>query len=203
MQNVAAPAALKWSKWSLELVGHTRGLVTTTGDGRAAEGQGARWRLSLDVVPMKTADALAVRAWLHSLRGRSGTCLIHLLPYIGGPGGLASAGSGTLNATAAAASRTVVVSSVVHGAFQEGRLLYAGSATAGAGQLFRIVGVSSSGNIHTCTVEPAVRVAIASGQVAYGGSGMATRWRLAGDSPAIPMTNLHSLPFTLELEEAY
>ena len=227
MQNAPAPAALKWSTWTLALAGHTRGVAGIAGAGQLAAGQGSRWRLSLGIVPMAANDALATRAWLHSLRGRSGSAVIQLLPkQLTGPvsssrliiftdGTPFSDGtgfetitsynggtSGVIN-SALAAGATSGVFNVNDGAMPVvGDLAYIGSAIAGAGQLVRLTAVSAAGNLVTASFLPALRAAYAAGEVVAAGT-VFGRWRLAGEVPAVPLVNGRSLAFNIDLEEAY
>lgn len=194
MQNQTAPAALKITNWTPTLAAHTRGGPgdNATLGGRQA-GAGTRWLLNIDVAPLRVADALAVRAWLHSLRGRAGTCVLTV------PGDLAGAGdgTGTLTSGVAIGDTTLTVTGATAGALIAGNLMHIATATAGTGQLLRIVSVAGS----TVTFRPALRAAyLATESLTFGA--VAARWRVV-DTPAIPLRNGRSAGFSIELEEAY
>ena len=224
MLYARAPLALKIQKWTLTLVGHTRGVVGQSGAGQTAEGDGARWRFSASIPAMALADARAARAWLHSLRGQSGTCLVRV------PGRMLTLtppalnddndsttltdddgttlltdddladtdGTGVTSAASAAGDTTATITNATTGALVAGTLAYIGVPGEGTGQLVRVVSVAST----TITFQPKLRAAAAAGtRVAFGR--VFGHWRLAGDPPEIPFVNSRSLPFVLELEEAY
>jgi hypothetical protein len=194
MQNQAAPAALKITNWTPTLAAHTRG---GPGDNAALggrqEGAGTRWLLNIDIAPLRIADALAVRAWLHSLRGRAGTCVLTV------PGDLAGAGNGTgtLTGNVAAGDTSLTVTGATAGALIVGNLMHIADASAGEGQLLRIVTVAGS----SVTFRPALRSAyLATETLTFGA--VAARWRIV-DVPAIPLRNSRSVGFSIDLEEAY
>lgn len=195
MQDVEAPAALRYNGWQLAIHGHTRAAGAAS---RIGAGRGASWRLRLDVVPMRTADALQVRAWLHALRGRSGSAIITLpgqAQMAAGPypedATATLASSASANATAVTLAGLSPAGTVVPGV-----LLRIGSAP--TGQLVRATSVAGA----VVTFQPALRAARAAGTAVAVGR-VAARWRLAGETPAVPLVRSRSLPFSIEFEEAW
>ena len=73
MRDATWPAAAKIRNWSLAITAHSRGDTGTGGHYAFERGPGAMWTGRLDVPPMCSEDAAEFRAFLHSLRGRSGT----------------------------------------------------------------------------------------------------------------------------------
>lgn len=224
MRYARAPLALKIQKWNLTLVGHTRGLVGPENAGQVAEGDGARWRLSVSIPAMSAADARTVRAWLHSMRGQAGSCVFRV------PGNMLTTvppalnddddatallddddatvltdddtapgdGTGVTTAAAIVGATSVAITNATTGALVAGTLAYIGDPGSGTGQLVRVVSVSGT----TITFQPKLRAAVSAGtRVAFGR--VFGHFRLAGDVPEIPFVNSRSQPFQIELEEAY
>jgi hypothetical protein len=192
MQNVAWPIAAKVSEWSLTIEAHSRGGEGRGGHYAYERGAGARWRGSLEVLPMATADACAFRAFLHSLRGKSGTFL-WAIPAA------SAAISGTLTASASAGAETITVSSAVSGAVQcgPGAFLVVGDLTT-TGQLVRVTGKAGS----VLTIRPRLRAAYASGAAVSVGR-VRGRFRLDQETPAVPLTGHRSHAVELDIAEAY
>lgn len=189
MLNQAWPSAAKVDEWSLLIEGHTRGAASREGAATWSRGQGAHWVGRLSVLPMITADALKFRAFLHSLRGRSGS---FLLPIPGVQG--VTLGSRTLAADIAADASSLTLSSS-HASFVAGAYFTLG-ALGTDGQLLRVVSVSGT----TVTFRPRARVAFTAGAAISVGpvSGL---FRLAESTPAIPLRVGRSASFGFAIEE--
>lgn len=67
------PVAAKYTGPELTVFAHSRGGTGRGGHYGYERGKGAAWSGRLGVTSMRTADALTFRAFLHSLRGRSGS----------------------------------------------------------------------------------------------------------------------------------
>lgn len=190
MRNLTLPAAFKSVSWSVSVAGHTRGAPTREGAGVYARGSGARIVGQFVAAPMATAEALAVRAFFHRLRGRAGTFFAPI------PGTGTITGTATVDTTAAAGASSVVLTGVSGLTIAPGMWAVIGDLTAG-GQMVRVVSVSGS----TIDVRPRLRAAQASTTAVTFGrvSGL---FRLSDRVPMISMRNGRSAGFTVEFEEA-
>ncbi len=184
MRNQTWPAAARIADWSLAITAHSRGDTGAGGHYEFERAPGASWAGSFTVPPMSTANALAFRAFLHSLRGRSGTFSIAVPDR-------ATATTARTTATSAAAGATSLTLVDASGLQRGDNLLL-------AGQLFRIGAVSGG----AVTVRPRLRAAIAGGTAGTSGPVVAA-FRLAGDPPAVQLINGRSAAVQVEIEEAY
>lgn len=221
------PITTKISEWTTAVRAHSRGLSNLSGDYAFSRAPGASWFAAVSVPPMRTADALKFRAFLHSLRGKSGTFWFTppAVPptFIGqtctGVGGYAvysdctTYSDGTTHSDGHTGSAPTVygttaaiaadANSMVVTGFSSGRLVVGDMALIGSGaadqrQLVRITAVSGT----TLTFAPRARRAVASGEMVQIGA-VAALFRLAGQTPAVPLVVGRSEAMTLEIEEAY
>ena len=187
------PAAAKYSGPELAIVAHSRGGQGRGGHYAFVRGKGAAWAGRLGVVSLGLADAFAFRAFLHSLRGRSGSF------YLNMPAESSTPAVGALSATASAGASTLAVTSAIWGSAlcKAGAFLTVGDVSAG-GQLLRIVEVSGS----NLTVRPHLRAAQASGAAVVLGrcSGL---FRLDQETPIVPLIVGRSLPVEVRIAEVY
>ena len=219
MRNQTWPAAAKIRDWSLGIVAHSRGDTGAGGHYEFERGPGAKWSGTISVPPMTTANALAFRAFLHSLRGRSGTFYLTMPSHAiaadtctNRSSGLtrftdctrfsdgtqfsdawtatAFSLSGTLTSSADAGATSVKLSKI--GALAAGDTLLIG------GQLLRVISISG----FDVTVRPRLRSAVTGG-TAFSAGAVAGLFRLTTDAPIVPLVNGRSLDVTLEIEEAY
>lgn len=207
------------ARWTLAPSSHSRGHTGDTGHGSYERGPGARIVGTVDIPALCIADALKLRAFFHSLRGPYGTFYLLMprtsggtdantqAPYTDGTyfsdgttyhdlvGG--SGLSGLNAATAADADTITMYGAAPH--FVVGAWLVIGDVS-GTGQLVQIVSVSGS---TSCTVRPRLRSAQPSGANITYDTPVYGLFRLAGDVPIIPLINGRSLPFSVDIEEAY
>lgn len=181
------PAAAKLSRWAFTVSAHSRGLSGAGGHYRFERGGGARWTGNVQIAPMVTADALAFRAFLHSLRGRSGTFYFTL------PGRMSPI-STTLSASALADAATVQVSSASNIGLGDYMTVY----SIGGTQLVRVT--SKSGT--TLGIRPRLRAAASNGAAVEAGS-VTSVFRLAADAPNVACLQQRCREITLDIEEAY
>lgn len=215
MRDRTWPTAAKLQSWSLTITAHSRGGAGLGGHYRFERGPGARWQGSFTVVPMCTADALEFRAFLHSLRGRSGSFGIDVPsradagtdPCHGRTAGKTQYSdctdytdgtsytdlwilSDALAVAASAGDDTLELDSAAG--------LQAGDTIVAGGQLFRIVSVSGD----TLTVRPRVRADISDG-AAVARRPINATFRILTDAPIVPLIPGRSRETALEIEEFY
>ncbi len=221
MRGQTWPAAAKIREWTVGIVAHSRGDTGAGGHYEFERAPGAKWAGSISVPPMAASDAVAFRAFLHSLRGRSGSFYFTVPSRFSGlgacptrPGGKAvfydctkfsdgtpfsdtytgTGGSGTIAGTTTAnvAAGAAVIPVNDPTGLQVGDIIVVNS------QLLRITGISGS----DLTVRPRVRSAISSGATWVVGT-VSALFRLASDAPVVPIVNGRSLELSLDIEEAY
>jgi len=73
MRGLTWPVAAKIKEWTFSILAHSRGDTGASGHFAFDRGGGARWTGRISIPPMQSSDAVAFRAFLHALRGRSGT----------------------------------------------------------------------------------------------------------------------------------
>lgn len=219
MRAVPWPSVAKIAEHKLDIAPHYRGGESRYGHTSFEIGSGAHFAGVLSVVPMRSADALTFRAFLHSLRGQAGTFGLALY-YVGGalvpasPGGVSLPLTGvsgysdtteysdgteyadgtitetTLSALAAADAATVSVTSA--SGIAVGRIISIN------GQLCRVVSVDGT----TVGIRPRLRAAAASGALVTF-NGAVGLFRLDDETPAVPLIVGRSLPVQLKIREAY
>jgi hypothetical protein len=190
MAQFTAPEPIRKRSVSLQLVTPTRGgaggMVGTSG--RFEVRSGARFSYSFEIPSMLTTDALEVRAWLHALRGASNVALLKTPP---------SASGGATTASAANVGDTVItVASAAAAAVGNTFVVGDTSSAANFVQICRVVAVVGS----AVTFEPRLRSNIADATLITFGEAWA-RFRLDGDTPAVPLVPQRSEPFGLAFEE--
>lgn len=219
MRNREFPTFAKYTGDLPTVEAHSRGGRGEFGHYSFGKGGGARvtWRLNL--VAMATANALEMRAFLHSLRGSGGTFVMRMpAPRIAGgvSSGLQGYSDGTLHSDGTPFSDTVdssvmqvsagtssgVVASGASSVTVSGFTPVAGAwmtlATANGPQLVRVSSVSGS----TAEFRPALRAAVASGAQIHHGP-VTAAFRVIGNVPAVPLILTRSREFALDCEEAY
>lgn len=223
------PTSAKIVEREIGIEAHSRGVDQPGGASNHAIGTGARWVGGITVAAMVAATALSFRAFLHSLRGRSGSFMLPADSYLSATtsnpltstGGLAeytddyrfSDGTAYSDifaptfaplATAAAVGATVLeVNKIAGVTLVAGQWLYVEDPT-GATQLFRATAFSTGSTTWTITVRPRVRAALIAGSSVEFAS-ITAPFRLASDdTPAVPIVaGGRSLPVQIEIEEAY
>lgn len=210
MRNLALPAFVKFRDKTLGVAAHTRGLAEPGAAPRLTTGRGARWVGSLDIVPLVRAEAFALRAWLHRMRGQAGSFLLQLSePIVGdltrytdtttfSDGTTFDDNEGaTFLISDVAAGASVIVSTV---AVEIGTIVEIGD---GSGfQTVRIVGSSGSAPAVNLTVKPAIRRAMTGATITT--AGVRLPLRLAGEAPAVPIVpGGRSAGVRIDIEEAY
>jgi hypothetical protein len=212
------PTKAKVRTWTLAIAAHSRGDTGAGGHYSFERGPGAQWRGQLEIPPMCSADAVEFRAFLHSLRGRSGSF------YLPTPSrNVAGADpctnrttgrtqfsdctrftdgkqfddtwtggviSGTLTAAVAADAASFAVSSAT--GLQVGDFLLLNN------QLHRIVGISGT----TVSVRPRVRTAVANG-AAWQVGPVTALFRLMTEAPIVPLVPGRSTAVQIDVEEYY
>lgn len=210
MRSVSFPTFAKWRGGLPSVEAHSRGGAGLFGHEAYELAGGARVVWSFEVVSMKTSDALKFRAFLHSLRGSSGSFTIGLppanrsftvsaysddtlhsddTPYA--DGGAAYYGTTSASASSGANSMTVTGFTPTPGEWMQ-------VVTASGNQTVHVSGVSGS----TVTFRPAIRAAVASGAAVVFGAPPITM-RLIGATPVLSLVNGYSKPLTLDCEEFY
>jgi hypothetical protein len=217
MQYRQIPEVVRRSAGAPTIEAHSRGNVGSGGHYNFATAGGARVTWSMQIVPMCNADALRVRAWLHSLRGPSGGAWLTMptqrrpagavgyysddAPHSDGSGFADSASDGStvadrINGSAAAGATSLNLLDGGAASFLVGDWMAVDTTT--GRQIVRISGVSGV----TVSFRPALRAsALAFAAVRTGAIG--AQFRLVGNPPAVPLINGRSREFTLDLEEAY
>lgn len=228
MKLLLWPDGVKLTVDGLQIVAHSVGGAGLGGHAAFKAGPGARWAGSVSVHALCPLTACALRAMFNGLRGKSGTFTMEL-PEAGVSIGSVCPSSNGLTqfsdcttfsdgtrfsdsfkaganvsrlvsgtGTISVGSDALNVSSDVaaSGLFRDGAYAYIGS-PAGVGQLFRIVSVSGS----SAVVRPKARAAFSGQPLSVGA--VRAPFRLAGETPRIPLTVTKSLPFSVELEEVY
>jgi hypothetical protein len=208
------PAAARIVDGTPAVRAHSRGVVGRAGLAVFDRAPGARLEYDLTIAPMRSDDALAFRALLHSLRGNG----VVNVPAPTRPGFR----SAPLTASAARGAETLAVSTSAP--FAAGDLVQLATATGavtahtdatlftdatgytddppavGASiQTVRVVAAASN----TLTIRPRLRASAPSGTFVVG-HGVVVPMRLApGRVPSVPLVNGRSMPVTLSLQEAY
>lgn len=173
---------------------HSRGAEQPGGGQLYAIGGGARWTGDVTVNPMLAADAFKFRAFLHSLRGKSGSFMLPVDP--------GAALDSVLTATAAAGDDELTAEKPAGYTPVVGGWIFVGTAGAG-GQLFRIVAIADAGDDYTITVRPRARAAFAVDD-AVRWRGVTAPFRLVGATPEVAIIRGgYSTPLQLDIEEAY
>lgn len=181
-----APAALKYAEWLFYLEGRTRGTVRDRGEGVVKQGRGSRVRASVSVPAMSLANARAVRAWLHSLRGSAVPTLLRM-PHSFEPGAAVKSyfatGTGAADGSVIAAESDIAgLSAGMWLSLEDGR------------QTCVVLEVSGS----DITVAPALRFDF---DGIFGWGDVFGRFRLEDDTPAIPFATDRSEPFDITFTE--
>lgn len=201
------PSYAKIVDFARGVAAHSRGFTPPAGFLQYKLGGGARWVWDFSVAPILTRDALRFRAFLHSLRGRSGAFEIQLRPASGRACRYTD-GTDFTDATTFDDAYTAVASSAaaVAGA---GALVFPASALGmfavgdvikAGGQLLRVVSVDESGSI-TVGVRPRLRQALASGAAVHVYS-VTAEFKLATDPPAVSIIpGGRSSPISISAEE--
>lgn len=194
MRGTSIPETLKYRDWTLTIAHHTRGgpsdAIAPTS---FALGLGAKWSGRLQCVPSTIADGLKHRAWLHSLRGQSGSFYMRMRPMPKGPPYCTATTTG-----AAAGATTLALSSLsAAGAVSVGAFVTVVTAT--ATQLIQIDSVTA-GASPTITFRPALRSDAANGAAVVIGACTA-EFRLAGATPRIPLRLDRADAFTIDFQE--
>lgn len=197
MQNVTWPAVVKIARHSLNVEAHSVGDQGRGGHYAFDVGGGARWRGTLDIPALKIADALTFRAFLHSLRGRSGTFYL-TMPGLGG-----TTVAGTNTNVLFPGSDTVELAGSAAAAAKVGDYaLVGGNWTSfdplGPPQLVRIVALSGS----TATVRPRLRQTGLLPGLDLAIGAVVGRFRLDMETPAVPIVGERSRELTLQIIEA-
>jgi hypothetical protein len=232
MQNLTWPPAAKIADHEVTIQAHSRGAATRGGHYFFERGPGARWRARLEVPAMRTSDALTFRAFLHALRGRAGTFLLALpRPPASSnrtprPDGKTQFTDGTdwtdgtafsdqwtfdlqfatyqLTADAAAGADTITLPAAAATGYTTavGTFLTVGYPGTD-GQLLRLVSIGTPvGDNVALTIRPRLRVGRPAGTAVMIGR-VEGRWRLADETPAVPLLGDRSRPVELEIVEAY
>lgn len=214
MRLVSLPGVARFKSWALAVTAHSRGALGVGGHYAFERGPGARVTGEFEFTALKTADALRMRAWLHSLRGRSGTfyapapnryivenpcgssittmfsdCTMFsdgttFTDFFDGTEAQTTSGS------AAAGASSISLTSV--GSGQVGDWMLVGS------QLVRIVSISGG----TVGIRPRLRSAVSSSATVHIGPAVAL-FRILDDAPIVPLIPGRSREFTVPVEEAY
>jgi hypothetical protein len=193
MQNVVWPIVAKVAPFVLTVAAHSRGDTGRGGQSLFERGPGAQFKTTLQVVPMLAADALKFRAFLHGLRGRSGSFLLSVENTTTG------AAVGTITAAAAADADSVTIDAglAASSLVKVGAFLLIGMET-GTCQLLRVV--SKSGT--TLGIRPRLRAQYGSGSPVTAGR-VVGKFRLNQDTPQVPLTGQRSATVSLDIIEAY
>lgn len=220
------PSVAKLQAWSPAVKAHTRGAAGAGGHYNFTRAPGASWVASLTLAPMCTADALQFRAFLHRLRGRSGSFWF-APPLDKGPAPVPQscplAGSLTIHGDCTPYSDgtmyadtytgvTPPVADTLASAVAKGSATVTISGAAAAyllpgglmrigthpSQLVRVVAVSGA----LAAIEPRARRAYLAGEPIEAGK-VAGLFRLASQTPAVSLVAGRSHAVTLEIEEAY
>ncbi len=193
MDSVVWPTAAKIISARPGVESHSRGGgESDSGHYKFKIGGGARVVWSINVAPMCFEDALNFRGFLHSLRGRSGSFLLRVPSKYKGVTPTA-----TLSAAVAIGDESLTSSVWADGEAEVGEWLRVGDTE--TGQLTRIVAVSGGTSI---TVRPRLRAAYATSTAIATGSVQA-RFRLADETPFVPIGPAHAQGFTFSAEEYY
>lgn len=193
MLELTWPTAARVNGWRLAVEAHTRGVASREGAGTFGRGSGAHLAGEVALAPMTADDALSVRAFLHRLRGRSGSFLL----TVPGTEFIASGGGLTSGALAAGASSATLTGIGGTENFKRGTWAVIGSVTAG-GQLVRITSVSGS----TMEFRPHLRAAIGAGTTALWGP-VQGLFRLSEQTPIVSIRPEGCPGLVLEIEEFY
>ena len=219
MRDQSWPAFARFRSWALSVAAHSRGMMGRAGGFQFERGPGAMWRGRVEVAPMNSADAIEFRAFLHSLRGRSGSFGLPVPGNDAAPasnivgeydtcnlvrdGGKARFSDCTefsdgtsfsdtwLPSTGATAAGDTInlVSSPV---FAVGDLLTIGE------QLVRVTAVNAT----SIGVRPRMRDDVAPGTAVTRGN-IAPQFRLSSDAPIVPLVPGRSREIELAVEEFY
>lgn len=224
------PVAAKVSEWTTAIKAHTRGLAGLGGHYAFTRAPGASWSASVAVPAMRAADALRFRAFLHSLRGRSGSFWFSPPPVLPTAFGQTcpNVGSNTVfddctvfttttgvertfddpftGSVETVAGTTAAIAADGNTAtltgFDTARLVVGAYALVGSDQYTaQLVRITEVAGA-VITFAPRVRRAVASGETVNIGR-VSALFRLAGQVPAVPLVNGRSEPMTIEIEEAY
>lgn len=220
MRQRTWPTFAKIKQWALSVAAHSRGDTGFGGGHFFERGPGAQWRGSVEVPAMCTAEALEFRAFLHGLRGRSGTFYLPVPSRAGVSGVTGALGSssddtcplrvdgqaifsdctdftdGTQFSDTWASVGTVPAGETIPVTVTAG--IVAGDFIVVTGQLMRVVAISG-GNL---TVRPRLRNATANGTTFAAGA-VSGEFRILTDTPMVPLIPGRSREVQLDVEEAY
>lgn len=187
------PTSAKIQSRAIQVIAHSRGATSVSGFLEYETGRGSRIAARVSVAPLKSQDAFAFRAFLHSLRGKGSFSFP--VPTAKASGAPISAS--TLAASVSANASTVTVA-CPHTYFTVG-----GFITIGA-QTVRVVAASDSGGNALLDIRPRLRAAAASGDAVSFGATVYASMRLSGEVPQVPIVGGgRSTGLEIELEEAY
>jgi hypothetical protein len=209
---------LKFRSYSWALEGHTIGAQPQTGTTEYAGTRGARWTFTGEIVPMSLADARAVRAWIHSLRGQAATgdAILptgyrnpafdtltgdELARFDDGSGETFDDGTTfddyvfqyAFTATAAAGATSVTAVGDVSALQAGDMLLVQGDRP----QIVKCVSVASQ----TVEFVPALRRAVSATSFAFGQLSFPVR--MLGETPKVPFMSARSEAFQIQFVEPY
>ena len=207
------PSVARFKSWALAVSAHSRGAAGVGGHFAFERGPGARVTGSIELTQLSTTHALKLRAWLHSMRGRSGTFYMPApnRELVSNPcssptaqfGDCTGFSDGTTFSDLWAGYTTHATDASAAAGAASISLASAGSAAVGdwllvGGQLVRIVSVSGG----TIGIRPRLRSAVASGAAVYIGPVYAL-FRILEDAPIVPLVPGRSREFSIDIEEAY
>jgi hypothetical protein len=219
MHNRPFPAFARIRAGEPDVEAHSRGGTGAGGHYAFGLGGGARLVWQAVIAPMCTADALEFRAFLHSLRGPSGSVAMVMPTRLATTvGALADYTDGTdhtdgtvyddnvtnapglvigsVTAAAPAGTKSVGTNAGFAPSLTVGEFI--AIATVAGLQVVRVTAVSAL----FVAFRPRLRAATVAGAVVHGGP-VTGRFRLVGNPPVVPLQNLRSGELTLDLEEVY
>lgn len=194
MRAVPWPSFLRYTQPRFYVAAHSIGGDESTRQNLFGRGAGARWVGALNTVPLSPADGRRARAWLHSLRGQSGSFMYAPLTTATAT---TTAVFGSITGDALAVTGIGVPALVKVGAFLT-------VVTPRGTQLVQCVAVVSGGGTaaQTIRIRPRLRATPAAAAVVTIGA-VSLECRLAGATPRVPLRGDRALGFTLEFEEMY
>lgn len=226
------PAVGKFSTWRFTVEAHSRGATGVSGHYSYERGPGARVTGQLNIVPMCSADAVAFRAFLHSLRGPSGSFFLRLPDTAahepgddcGYPGGLTIYDDCTDHTDSTGFTDVFSSSAPAYSVASTATLGAAASADAAtvtlaapsytprliAGNWLAIGDLTTTGQLVQIvsvsgldvTIRPRLRNAQAFGAAVTYGP-VTGLFRLVGKTPKVPLIPGRSSGLSVEIEEAY